>query len=696
MTIPIRLLLKELGFRSLTHYAIYQAALRSGVLKARTRSYGWMDRPLADWISKSIPSLEPVFFPHGPAFTDRLADLQQAADRSASQDADEILSGSFRLFGGPPVSLGFPPDWLHALNGSLSAGRHWSAYSTEGDIDFRALWELSRFGWGFVLARAYYATHERRYADGFFRLLESWCEANPPNTGPNWVSAQEVALRIMALTFACYTLEPWLVEHPGRRDDLVAVIAAHADRIPPTLRYARAQRNNHLVTEAVGLFTAGLMFPTLRKARLWKALGRKWLSFALADQVFEDGGYIQHSTNYHRVALSAGLWAARLAELNAEPLSPETLRLLGRMTSSLIAVVDAESGRVPNFGNNDGSNILPLSSAAHADYRPVLQAASMAFHGHRVYSAGPWDETALWLGLLARPRPSGPRQAISLEGRGAEGRQDEDAAEQLEFPQTGLYLTKGMNTWAALRCAKFKSRPSHSDQLHVDLWWAGHNIARDRGSFTYTDGDLSAAASHNTLTADDQEPMRKTGRFLWLGWSDAQYLGRWRSGDGAIEVVAADHALPGRLLHRRSLVRVAETIWVVIDELTGKGSHEARLAWTLPDWPWALQGKQLSLEGEPGRLRLSIEPRPARLALYRHGEHVAGEEFDEDPNTLGYWCPTYRTREPALTLVAKLRGELPLRIASWWRLGALDPELAWDSLEQGPLSLFFAEEAAHS
>jgi hypothetical protein len=79
---------------------------------------------------------------------------------------------------------------------------------------------------------------------------------------------------------------------------LAETIAAHAARIPPTLAYARAQNNNHLLTEAVGLYTAGAALAEHPRADYWRDLGWRWLNAALQSQIDGDGTYIQHSTNY--------------------------------------------------------------------------------------------------------------------------------------------------------------------------------------------------------------------------------------------------------------------------------------------------------------------------------------------------------------------------------------------------------------
>jgi hypothetical protein len=56
--------------------------------------------------------------------------------------------------------------------------------------------------------------------------------------------------------------------------------------------------------------------------------------------------------------------------------------------------------------------------------------------------------------------------------------------------------------------------------------------------------------------------------------------------------------------------------------------------------------------------------------LYRAGERLAGEAAIENSELLGWWSPTYGTKEAALTLVVRIEGDLPARLATWWRLGS--------------------------
>jgi len=702
--------LRELGIADLFHYGKYQFGIRSGMFRRQTAHYRWDDRPLESWLGSEY-SLEQVLSSRGAFIyepTDRFKEeLQRFSSEDLRQEADEILEGNFRLFGGVPVPLGSPPDWgsipLTGEQETISLDRHWTEYEEEGLKDLRLLWEPSRFGWVFTLCRAYQVTGEPRYASGALELISSWLENNPPNRGPHWISGQEVALRILALIFAWQTLAEYLTASQAHAAQLLLAVAAHAERIPPTLSYGRAQRNNHLLSEAVGLYSVGLLMPWFKQSSEWKKLGRKWLIRALDDQVFDDGGYIQYSTNYQRLALSESLWAARLADVHAEPLPEPTLEALKKMTEFLLSLTDTQTGMPLNWGHNDGSNILPLSAGQHLDYRPLLQAAAQAFLGEPAFGPGAWDEMSVWLGLTESGVEE-PRGDRGDETGAADGAESTAAGEnEDEFPNAGLYLMRGETSSVALRSANFVARPAHSDQLHMDLWWNGHNIARDAGTYRYTasppwENPFARASAHNTIVVDGNEPMDRAGRFLWLNWTNARFLGQWQADDGSVQALAAEHSLRYGIKHRRSIVHAGGSLWVVLDELIAPGiseeRHRARLAWNLIDWPWEFDEQSLTLQGETGPVRLRVTPGMDNFTLYRAGKIVAGgEQPAEDPAVLGWWSPTYGYKEPALTLVSSVEGLLPLRLTSWWRLGDVEPQdliLEWDNIQDDPLMAFLS------
>lgn len=648
---------RQLGLRPLGLLAAYRLKLYSGWLRYQT--------PLSPPPPPAGLSLRPVLAFPSP---EELRHILGGRVAGLLAEADEIVAGQVRLFGGRPVPLEL----------AVPAGeKHWSAYEhgaaakAYGDIKF--VWEPARFGWACTLGRAFHISGDERYPRAFWGYAERFWEANPPNRGPNWASAQEVALRLVAFTFAAQAFAPSEHSTPLRLERLARSVAEHAARIPPTLGYARAQNNNHLLSEAVGLITAGLALPAHPAAARWLKLGHRWLNAGLEAQIAADGTYSQHSTNYHRLMLQLALWANACL--------PPTLGLplrLGAATRWLLELLDPLSGQVPNLGHNDGAYILPFTVCPFEDYRPVLQAASRAFLGQAALPAGAWDEMSLWVGAQGgekKTSPSGqPGGQLSPHARLA-----------------------GAHSWGYLRAVRYSTRPGQADALHLDLWWQGLNVAQDAGTYRYTAGApwenaLASAAVHNTLCLEGQEPMTRAGKFLWLDWVQSRVIARQADPQGNWEKIVAEHDGYRRygLIQRRTVTAFRPDRWRVEDTLscTPQAASEAAgappgsravLHWLLPDWEWQIipgpAGTSLELRSPHGPVQLHItHPPEARVSLVRAGQMLFGEG---SPSPVRGWTsPTYGARIAALSLAITTPASLPLVLASEWAFPVLSPASA--------------------
>jgi hypothetical protein len=373
---------RQLGIPSLLNYARYQIGLRFGYYRWKSTQPN-TDAPGSIHAVFELPSQESLQVILG----DRTRDL--------IEQADEVAAGKARLFGNQPVPLQLVPP------GELA---HWTHYAKNklpgGEEDIKLLWEPARFGWAFTLGRAYLLTGNETYARTFWEHTETFLSANPAYLGPNWYSGQEAALRLLAFVFAWHVFAPSSHSSTARQDHLRNSIAEHAARLPLTLVYAKAQNNNHLLTEAAGLYTAGLALREHPEARRWRDMGWKSFNQAIQAQISDDGAYIQHSTNYHRLMLQTILWVVSLRNQGQPPqsLPVESQARAASATRWLMALLDPLSGRVPNLGPNDGAYILPFSTCPFEDFRPVLQAAASAFLGKGLFPPGPVDEMRLWLG----------------------------------------------------------------------------------------------------------------------------------------------------------------------------------------------------------------------------------------------------------------------------------------------------------
>lgn len=628
--------LLRLGLEPLALNALYKFGLWTGHYRRTIdRRPKTIDRPLS-----TVHSLFAL-----PSRDQLLQTLGQEGKTALPREADEIAEGKVRLFGGEPVPLQL------AFNEPL---HHWTDYETGKTpipyslspiYDIKFIWEPARFGWAFTLGRAYYITQDDKYAEAFWKYFEQFDDGNPPYLGPHWMNGQEVAIRLMALVWAAQVFETASASSPARRERLIQSIADHAVRIPPTLIYARSQNNNHLLTESAALLTAGHALRDHPQARRWRELGWSWLNHALRRQISSYGEYIQHSTNYHRLMLQCALWVDAILRGRGERWPALTFRALIRASHWLFSMLDPASGRTPNLGANDGALILPLSSAPFNDFRPTVQAAARAFLRTSL-PEGAWDELSLWLGLPATEHTSG----------------------------SDAYLTdhlRGRDSWAYLRASRFKSRLSHMDQLHFDLWWRGLNVAQDAGTYLYNaeppwDNPLISTRVHNTVAVDGRDQMTRGGRFLTLDWFPAYSKSLIEADEKILGRVLAYHKGYQRLGIRYERIASVFTDghWEVRDNLifTKPGEHVFRLHWLLPDWEWKTENREerveIRLKSPYGWIVLLLRAESGmsspdlRISLARAGELLHGRRdvmlFE------GWSSPTYGVKVPALSLAAEV------------------------------------------
>jgi len=620
----------QLGFRPLALYGLYKFGLKTGHYRRVTPAS-------ADTI---IPNSHSLF-----VLPDRDL-LAQVLGEDGKTDllnaADEIAAGKVRVFGELT-----PLDFQ--LNQPL---RHWTEYESNPTLlssffflhnDIKFLWEPARFGWAFILGRAYHLTQDEKYADAFWRHFEAFTDANPVNMGPHWMNGQEVAIRMMALVWCAHVFAKAPI---ANYQSLVTAIYQHAARIPSTLVYARAQNNNHLITEAAALYTAGLFF----KNKTLRESGWHWLNWCFQNQIGDFGEYIQHSANYHRLMLQTALWVNLIKQ---DVFSAHTSQAIARSAHWLFSLLDNVSGLTPNLGANDGALIFPLSAADFRDYRPTVQAASRAFLRTSLPS-GMWDEMSLWFGLPANER----------------------------VINSDAYLTenvRGKNSWAYLRASRFRSRLSHMDQLHLDLWWRGLNIAQDAGTYLYNaespwDNPLVTTRVHNTVTVNGRDQMTRAGRFLVLDWINAYSKNLIEADDEILGRTRAYHRAYHGLKHERTVTVYQNERWVVNDKFSARSRSERtyRLHWLLPDYEWELEnqddahGIRLRIKSPSGWITLAVHSSfPLQLSsfsLVRAGELVYGQR--EVQPYEGWVSHIYGQRAPALSFVVEMTSAYDTELTS--------------------------------
>jgi asparagine synthase (glutamine-hydrolysing) len=676
---------KALGVRGSMLRLQYEVQRGSGLMSKKMRSVqGWDSWELkrigpgfnADAILRARQNCAIPFF-----FTD--AQLLAAQIReiigpngasSAIAEAERILTGYLPFFGSLSCDCGFPPRWFQnpVTGQSVSPREPWTrmrfASPAYGDLKF--ILEPSRFLFIYPLLRAYALTGDEKVPEAFWTAIEDWSHHSPPMHGPLWVCGQECSLRILAWTFALHGF----IHSPSTTNErvsmLLSMIAAHAWRITQSLAYARSQRSNHLITEAVGLWTAGTLFPELARVKNWQRKGAELLRESVLDQITPQGASQQHSFNYQRMILQLLLWTLRLSEIHDTPLH-ESIRLRTQAAFDFLRQwVDTESGLAPNYGSDDGSHILPLSSAAYRDFRPLLQLGA-AVLDRPALPPGPWDEAPLWLGV--KPRNARQAQPSPIVVCPAETGSSETASSE-----TGYFLLGDDTSWAMIRAGRYTRRPFQADQLHLDLWWKGINLARDAGTYLYNgpppwNNGFARTAVHNTVTVDGEDQMRRAGRFLWLDWAQASGRVNRATADALPDRFEGEHHGYRRLgvIHRRSVQWLPNYGWVIVDDLEGTGEHTLSLHWLTADLPFKIsdEASGVTLKSKPFPITWNIfSSAPATSTVVRAGEplgFVSAETYTQDVlSQLGWEAATYGDLRPAISILCRTCSLLPVRFVT--------------------------------
>ncbi len=632
--------IRELGFIPVLQNGCYQVMLKSGIyrslmphrpLNAETRHGEFCPLPLPD-----ENSLKPYL---------------TADARHVFEDKEAVSKGKFHAFGSQNlVSLDLNP-----VNGS----RHWATDHKIPVPDLKLIWEGARFCWVSALLRSEYLTHSGLSEVCFWEKLDEFVQKNPVNQGENWESAQEVGIRLINIAFAAgiflqmpqgddvYLTAAKHNELTAERSVLTAkVIQAHARRITGTLIYAGSQRNNHLLSEAAALMTAAVVLPHAHDAGKWWRIGKENFFNGLDDQIADNGCYIQHSSNYHRMMLQLVVWVDQLLRIKCVSWPKKLIPKLRNSVRFLYDFCDPVSGRCGNIGHNDGSLLFCFGSS-YDDYSPTLQAAGRIFLGKKLFPDGAVDELSGWMNVQERWFFESERDPD--ENRGGP-----------------LHVGEG-RTKAMMLTEPFRGRPAHDDRLHVDIRINGINELCDAGTYRYSgvenwDNRLKYAVMHNVLTIDRIEPMTDAGKFLWLDRDHVRILSRNEA------FVSAEHTAFRKLhLNHKRILRPMTNGFSVADDVIplddkGKGEHLYRFHWLLPNQSFTYKKGVLMLE----RIRMAFSsdtPFNVRIVragycVFNSGTEDNAQNFSEDA-WCGWYSPTYNEKEPALSVIVTCRGAAP-------------------------------------
>lgn len=488
--------------------------------------------------------------------------LPKAEKESLISQADDACNGKILGFSAVKLDYGYPLNWqLNPLTGQkCSAKEKWYNILDFDDKrgDIKTVWEASRFSHFITLARAYLIMEDKKYYMAFSNQLKDWIEKNPYSYGANYKCGQECGLRMINALLAYKVFKDSQLTTDADQENVKELIWRCYKKILSNFFYAdKCIKNNHTITELVGMAVGA--WCCRDNSRIKYAFSK--LNKVIDRQFTRDGGYIQHSFNYERLALQdieVVLSIERKAGCRLNAQSRDKILKAAR----LMYQCQDTNGDMPNYGPNDGALAFPVTSCGYRDFRTVTNTVHAIVDGHKIYESGPHEEELLWFG----------NKGLSEYGTEVPKRQSSS------FDEAGLYTLYNRTSWVFIVLNKYRTRPAHMDQLHFDLWIDGENVLCDGGTYSYASSigkELISNKSHNTVFYDSRNQMNIYGAFLVYNWTRRNW------------VKHSDKFFCGEMLSKNGYrhcreINIVDYGYIITDKITGIEGKEFKILFHTP------------------------------------------------------------------------------------------------------------------
>jgi len=562
-------LAKNMGFRYVKYRVFHELDKKLGTLQKRhpIRPQKKQYISLNQWKKASIPFV----FENRNSITTPKNPTEILEDK-----ATKIRLGQIYFFSHEWKNLGLNYDWITNpdTNFSYDNSKHWSKINDfnpkNGDIKY--VWEKSRFSYLQTIMR--YDFHfEKDNAAFVFSEIESWIIENPINQGPNWKCSQETALRLFNWLHALFFYKDSKHLTEKLFQEMMHVMYWKLHHIYHHINFSRiAVRNNHAITETLALALSEVLFPFFPETKKWASIGKKYFEQEINYQIYEDGAFIQHSMNYHRVLIQLLTFGFAVTQSQKDFFSKSVYNKAYKTLNFLVQFVQPENGKVPNYGSNDGAMFFPLSDEDFQDYRPSLNSLHLLLTENHLFEE---REDFISLSKIKNQEYFKP---LKLQFG------------CVSFSKSGYYIFRTPQHFTFIRCASYEDRPAQADNLHLDVWINGENVLFDGGTYKYNTDAATAnyffgTQSHNTVTIDNKDQMLKGGRFIWYYWTKALDVKTQETPDYYVfeGKISAFQYLNKNIIHQRKVhIYKNDFKWEIEDKVINN-SFSAQQLWNFTE-----------------------------------------------------------------------------------------------------------------
>ena len=515
----------------------------------------------------------------------------------------------FRRLGlkGRKLSAGVRSIADDALGNVLIASPNYPAHDFGPDIDWFTnrnprrdnewLWQLHRHSsWG-ALGIAYATTGREKYAEAYIRMLLDWIEKCPLSK-MNVQQRGEPAWRTIEAGIRGYS---WTVHFQQFLDSpsftpealvrFLNACHAHATYLADGRRFSR---NNWGLMEAEGVAFMAMTFPEFRNSRAWRRKAVRHIASEIHKQVRPDGMQVEQCMGYHGGCIRWFSRTARLAGMNglAAEFPARFWEKLEKMCEVPMKLC-LPDGLSAQFGDD----------SSRRDCRALL---------------------GEWAGHFKR------RDFAYVASGGKRGKAP--AATAFALRDSGFYSMRSnwgpRATCMILKCGADGGWHCHPDNGTFEVYAGGRRLTPDSGTYIY---------HGNARARRDRAWFRRTRAHatMTLNGVDATYRPRlrlWKPGKRHDVLVVENAGYPG-FIHRRAVMFVDKTFFVLVDEALGTAEGKALLHFQLPPTEAVLDCKAKRARtacADGVNLLLAGMPQPG-LRMFRERGRVSFKYGEEEP-----------------------------------------------------------------
>ncbi|MBK7993204.1 MAG: alginate lyase family protein [Blastocatellia bacterium] len=439
--------------------------------------------------------------------------------------------------------------------------------------DIKIPWELARLQHFITLGQAYHFTQDEKYALEFRNQLFSFARSSPKEIGIHWLCAMEVAFRAISLCLSFYFFRNSKHFDLDLLKLLLKLLLSHAEFIKSNLEFSIRITSNHYLSDLLGLFFIGVLFPEFKKSHTWTDFALKELLVEMDKQVYTDGANWEASIPYHALVTEIYLYAFLLAKENQIKIEDKYWNKLEKMFLFTRAYLKPDA-TAPLIGDCDNGRVILWQKRPATDQAYLLAIAATLFQDERFKILSQASQESLWIfgnfgweTLTSLPITEPPSSS--------------------NFPNTGIYLLRDKDLYLIADCGdigiKGRGSHAHNDLLSFELFYRDRTFFIDPGSYVYTSDPTArnmfrSTSYHNTVMIDEQEINEiYPGQLFSLGSQAKPKVNQWKT-TADFDFLEAQHdgylRLSQGIIHKRQfLFNKITACWLITDLFEGSGEH---------------------------------------------------------------------------------------------------------------------------